>query len=150
MPGVGPITALTWALEIGDYTRFHSIKEAIRYCGLCGDEKSSADMGETHDHASSFARNIASYSEVDIDPAMVETNLVRFGLRGLKAAQFVDEAHRLGVHMLPSGPNAVRAVFYLDISDSDVGRASDLIGQVLRNLESKREEHRPAGSVVQY
>jgi transposase len=22
VPGVGPITALTWALEIGDYTRF--------------------------------------------------------------------------------------------------------------------------------
>jgi transposase len=43
VPGVGPITALTWALEIGDYTRFHSNKQAISYCGLCGDEKSSAD-----------------------------------------------------------------------------------------------------------
>ena len=43
VPGVGPITALTWALEIGDVTRFPSIKQAISYCGLCGDEKSSAD-----------------------------------------------------------------------------------------------------------
>src|SRR6201986_2215333 len=43
VPGVGPITALTWALEIGDYTRFSSIKQAISYCGLCGDENSSAD-----------------------------------------------------------------------------------------------------------
>ena len=43
VPGVGPITALTWALEIGDFTRFRSIKEAISYCGLCGDENSSAD-----------------------------------------------------------------------------------------------------------
>ena len=43
MPGVGPITPLTWALEIGDCTRFSSIKQAISYCGLCGDEKSSAD-----------------------------------------------------------------------------------------------------------
>jgi transposase len=40
---VSSITVLTWALEIGDYTRFRSIKEAISYCGLCGDEKSSAD-----------------------------------------------------------------------------------------------------------
>jgi transposase len=38
VPGVGPITALTWALEIGDFTRFPSVKEAISYCGLCGDE----------------------------------------------------------------------------------------------------------------
>ena len=43
IPGVGPITALTWALEIGDYTRFPSVKQAISYCGLCSAEKSSAD-----------------------------------------------------------------------------------------------------------
>jgi len=43
IPGVGPITALTWALEIGDVSRFQTIKQAISYCGLCGEEKSSAD-----------------------------------------------------------------------------------------------------------
>jgi len=43
VPGVGPITALTWALEMGDVSRFRSVKQAISYCGLCGDEKSSAD-----------------------------------------------------------------------------------------------------------
>jgi transposase len=43
IPGVGPITALTWALEIGDCTRFPSVKQAISYCGLCGAEKTSAD-----------------------------------------------------------------------------------------------------------
>jgi transposase len=43
VPGVGPIAALTWALEIGDVSRFRSIKQAISYCGLYGEEKSSAD-----------------------------------------------------------------------------------------------------------
>ncbi len=43
IPGVGPITALTWALEVGDISRFRSVKQAISYCGLCGAEKSSAD-----------------------------------------------------------------------------------------------------------
>jgi transposase len=43
VPGVGPITALTWALEMGDVVRFHTIEQAISYCGLCGDERSSAD-----------------------------------------------------------------------------------------------------------
>jgi transposase len=46
VPGVGPITALTWALEIGDVLRFPSIKQAISYCGLCGDEKSSAEVAK--------------------------------------------------------------------------------------------------------
>jgi transposase len=41
IPAVGPITALTWALEVGDVQRFSSIKKAISYCGLCGAEKSS-------------------------------------------------------------------------------------------------------------
>jgi transposase len=43
IPAVGPITALTWALEVGDVKRFSSIKKAISYCGLCGAEKRSAN-----------------------------------------------------------------------------------------------------------
>ncbi len=43
IPAVGPITALTWALEVGDVRRFSSIKKAISYCGLCGAERSSAN-----------------------------------------------------------------------------------------------------------
>ena len=40
---VGPITALTWALEIGEVQRFSSIKKAVSYCGLCGEERSSGN-----------------------------------------------------------------------------------------------------------
>jgi transposase len=43
IPAVGPITALTWALEVGDVQRFSSIKKAISYGGLCGAEKSSGN-----------------------------------------------------------------------------------------------------------
>lgn len=43
MPGVGSITVVTWALEIGGVTRFISIKQTISYCGLGEDENSSAD-----------------------------------------------------------------------------------------------------------
>ncbi len=32
-----------YKLEMGEVSRFPSIKQAISYCGLCGDEKSSAD-----------------------------------------------------------------------------------------------------------
>ncbi len=40
--GVGEVTALTWVLEIGDPSRFRSIKKAISYCGLCSAQKESA------------------------------------------------------------------------------------------------------------
>jgi transposase len=41
IPAAGPITALTWTLEVGDVQRFVSIKKAISYCGLCRAEKRS-------------------------------------------------------------------------------------------------------------
>ena len=42
IPAVGPVTALTWALEIGEVKRFGNCKQAVSYCGLCGSENSSA------------------------------------------------------------------------------------------------------------
>lgn len=40
--GVGPVTALTWALEVGDPARFSSIKHAVSYCGLTSALRESA------------------------------------------------------------------------------------------------------------
>ncbi|MGI8958330.1 MAG: transposase [Bryobacteraceae bacterium] len=42
IPGVGPVVALTWALEMGEIHRFSSVKHAVSYCGLGGAEVSSA------------------------------------------------------------------------------------------------------------
>jgi transposase len=42
IPGVGPITALTWALEIADPHRFSSNGDAMSYCGLTSALRSSA------------------------------------------------------------------------------------------------------------
>jgi transposase len=42
IPAVGEITALTWALEVGDPERFRSSSEAMSYCGLTAALKSSA------------------------------------------------------------------------------------------------------------
>jgi transposase len=42
IPAVGTIVALTWALEIGEVSRFSSIAQAVSYCGLCSAQKESA------------------------------------------------------------------------------------------------------------
>ena len=44
--GVGEITALTWALEIGEPTRFPNARHAISYCGLCAAQKESAGVAK--------------------------------------------------------------------------------------------------------
>jgi len=42
IPGIGPITALSWILEVWDPNRFPSVKHAHSYCGLCSGRKESA------------------------------------------------------------------------------------------------------------
>lgn len=39
--GVGPVLALTWAVEVGEVSRFRNAKQAISYCGLCSAERES-------------------------------------------------------------------------------------------------------------
>jgi transposase len=41
--GVGPVLALTWALEVGEVGRLGSIRKAVSFCGLCSGEWSSAE-----------------------------------------------------------------------------------------------------------
>jgi transposase len=43
IPGVGEVTALTWALEVGEPERFGSIAHAVSYCGLTSALRSSAE-----------------------------------------------------------------------------------------------------------
>jgi transposase len=44
--GVGMVTALTWALEVGEPERFTSRDEAVSYCGLCSGQKESAGKSQ--------------------------------------------------------------------------------------------------------
>ena len=43
IPSVGVVTALTWALEIGDPRRFPSVDNAVSYCGLVSGYQQSAE-----------------------------------------------------------------------------------------------------------
>lgn len=55
IPGVGRVLSLTWALEMGEISRFRSVKNAVSYCGLCGAEKNSG--GKTERTSLSKQRN---------------------------------------------------------------------------------------------
>lgn len=47
IPGVGVITALTWALEIDDPARFSNVKKVQSYCGLCSGQNESAGKNKS-------------------------------------------------------------------------------------------------------
>ena len=57
--GVGPVLALTWALEVGEHSRFSSIGDAVSYCGLCRAQKESAEKnsaGRCRSNATSICK----------------------------------------------------------------------------------------------
>jgi len=91
-------------------------------------------LQQTHTNAQRFAAGLATIPGIIIDPASVETNIVRFQLAAGDSFAFVEEAHRRGVFMLPAGPDAVRAVFYLDITSQDADTALTLIHDAAKAL----------------
>ena len=63
IPAVGPITALTWALEVGDVQRFSSIKKAISLLRVV---RGREEFGEYHPaHTSVEAAEQTSANDLD-------------------------------------------------------------------------------------
>lgn len=92
-------------------------------------------LHETHAHARRFAEGVASLNGVDLDPSTVQTNIVRFRLTSAKAATFAEEMYRRCVHVLPSGEDGIRAVFYLDIGEEETDTAITAVEKTLTELK---------------
>lgn len=91
-------------------------------------------LHETHLAARRFAEEVSAFEGIDLDPSSVQTNIVRFRLTGTSSAAFVDHMHARGVHLLPNGPDGVRAVFYLDITDRQTKEALHTVRRTLETL----------------
>ncbi len=77
-----------------------------------------------HARARQLAGGLAAIPGIDLDPAAVETNIIRFRTPGRDARQLADallETHRIAV--LPGGPDAMRVIPHLGTSDDDIGEA---------------------------
>jgi threonine aldolase len=88
-------------------------------------------LGDVHRLAQNFTQGLSDLDEIVIDAASVETNIVRFELKDRLASDFVEEAHRRGLHMLPTGVHAVRGVFYLDISAADTRQSLAIVRETI-------------------
>lgn len=66
IPGVGPLTAMLFLLEVGDVTRFKSFDALNRFVGLCPDSKSS---GENERHTGITKRRHKSLRSALVESA---------------------------------------------------------------------------------
>ena len=82
---------------------------------------------EDHAHARLFAEGVAGCPGICIDPAAVETNIVRFQVTAMPAAEFAERAYAKGLRVIPAGAGGIRAVVYLDISKEQILQAVQII-----------------------
>ena len=83
-------------------------------------------MHEDHTRARAFASKIAEIPGLTLDADRVQTNMLYFTVDpSLGTAREFCERLDDRVRMLDEGPQSVRAVVHLHITDEDIDRAAD-------------------------
>jgi threonine aldolase len=87
-------------------------------------------LKEDHKNARLFAGKISEIDSVEIDSRTVQTNIVVFKVK--KDADYIRERlGEKGVLVTNEGKERMRAVFHLDISESDTYNALEIFKQIL-------------------
>jgi threonine aldolase len=91
-------------------------------------------LAEDHAHAQILAEAVRKCPKLSLRPEQVDTNIVIFHLDPKlgTAADFSARLQAEGVLMLPFGPQLIRAVTHLDISQSDIERAAETLQRLAR------------------
>jgi threonine aldolase len=86
-------------------------------------------LAEDHSHARLLAEGIAGLPNVELDPALVETNIVVF--QTSDARWLVGELEKHGVLLGALSPHVVRAVTHLDVDRAGIERTIQAFRAVL-------------------
>jgi threonine aldolase len=91
-------------------------------------------LKEDHENARLLAEGLGEFSEIEIDIAAVQTNMVFFKLKSAKLdeGEFLGELQKRGIRMGMVG-SQIRAVTHLDISRQDIENVINSGRQILRN-----------------
>jgi threonine aldolase len=86
-------------------------------------------LADDHRNAREFASGISDVDGINIDVDSVETNIVRYDISS-PATEVADRLLEAGVWVLATGPNTIRAVFNLMVSNDDVAKAIEVVRSV--------------------
>jgi threonine aldolase len=91
-------------------------------------------LADDHRRAREIGSMLAALEGLSVDPESIQSNIVMAEVDGKRmgAAELVQRAGDQGVLFYDVGPARVRLVTHLDIGDDDIGRAADVIAEVLR------------------
>jgi threonine aldolase len=92
-------------------------------------------LAEDHQNARRLALALSDMPSIQLDPEVVETNIVMFEVAGnnLGADELVKRLAAEGVLMIPFGPTTVRAVTHLDVTTADIDKALEIIARFFKS-----------------
>jgi threonine aldolase len=95
-------------------------------------------LAEDHENAKKLALGLAEMPGIQLEPEMVETNIVMFEVvaTDLGADGLVERLAAEGVLMIPFGPTTVRAVTHLNVSTADIDKALEIIARFFKSSAS--------------
>jgi threonine aldolase len=88
-------------------------------------------LAEDHANARALACGLAALPGLEIEPAEVETNMVRFRVRHTPATQFAERLRARGVWVLATDQQTLRAVTSLMVTAADIQSAIQVIARAL-------------------
>ena len=106
----------------------------IAAAALVALEEERSRLPEDHARATKLAAGLAGLRGIRIDPAEVETNIVRFSFddKWGDADSLVARLADRGVLTGSGGPNAIRMVTHADVNDIDIERALRAFGEIAK------------------
>ena len=91
--------------------------------GIYALENNLKRLSEDHQNARRFAEGIADLSQIELDPATVETNIVLFKVKNLSGEELANQLLSRGIRLSIMDETLLRAVTHLDVSRADVDYA---------------------------
>jgi threonine aldolase len=88
-------------------------------------------IGADHVNARALAEGMARLPGVELDPALVETNILFMRVTAMPAAAFEAALEAEGVRTLATGVDQCRFVCHHDVDREDVERALEVMAAVL-------------------
>ncbi len=129
-------SAWQWKQRIGGAMRQAGFVAAA---GIYALENNVERLAEDHANAKHLATSISTAPGILVNPADVETNMVRFDVAGtgLTSRQFADRLlAEAGVRVSTPGPTAIRAIPHLGIGRAEVDEAIEAILGLARSSKA--------------
>jgi threonine aldolase len=98
--------------------------------GLIALNEMTGRLGEDHENAKLLAAALSELPQVEIDPALVQTNILIFKLRGGRdPAALVSSLASRGVLAGTVGPHSIRLVTHHDVDRAACEQARAILAQ---------------------